>query len=188
MSETTAEPTHEDWMRLALDLARRAAEAGEVPVGAVVVRDGVVIGEGWNRPIGSQDPTAHAEIVALRDAAKRIGNYRMPGAVLYVTLEPCTMCAGAIVHARVSQVVFGATEPKAGAAVSRAQVFEQSNLNWRVTVQGGVLAEECSLHMSRFFQERRRSQKDAAGQVRPEGRSIQAKWIQNSISSTKSKD
>ena len=110
----TAEADHEQWMRRALALADLAEQAGEVPIGAVVVRDGELLGEGWNQVISSRDPTAHAEIVALRDAARRADNYRLPGAVLYVTLEPCTMCAGALVHARIGQLVFGAKEPRAG--------------------------------------------------------------------------
>src|SRR5262249_19688879 len=115
---------HEDHMRRAIAWAQRAARDGEVPVGAVVVRDGEVLGEGANQPIGSHDPTAHAEIVALRAAAARVGNYRLPGATLYATIEPCTMCAGALVHARIGTLVYGAREPRAGAVVSTAQVFD----------------------------------------------------------------
>jgi tRNA(adenine34) deaminase len=154
---------HERWMHYALALASRGAEAGEVPVGAVVVRDGKVIGEGWNQPIGAHDPTAHAEIVALRQAAVAVGNYRLPEAVLYVTVEPCTMCAGAIVHARVSMLVYGTPEPKAGAIASRTQVLEQPAMNWRVESLGGVLAQECQNLMSDFFRRRRASRKAATG-------------------------
>lgn len=166
-NETGEAADHEYWMRQALDLARQAATAGEVPVGALVVLNGEVIGQGWNRPISANDPTAHAEVQALREAASRIGNYRMPGAVLYVTLEPCTMCAGALVHARVSKLVYGATEPKAGAVVSRAQVLEQPWMNWRVEVEGGVLGQECAEVMSAFFRERRLSRK--RGVEQPQG-------------------
>ena len=147
------------FMRQALALAERAAEAGEVPVGALVVLDGQVVGEGWNRPISGHDPTAHAEIMALRDAAARVGNYRLPGAELYVTIEPCTMCAGAIVHARIGRVVFGATEPKAGAVVSNAHTFDQSWLNHWPDYQGGVLADECSARISAFFRARREARR-----------------------------
>lgn len=143
-------------MRQALTLARRAAEAGEVPVGAVLVRGGAVIGQGWNRPIGSHDPTAHAEIVAIRDAARRMGNYRLPGSSLYVTVEPCTMCAGALVHARVATLVYGAPEPRAGAVVSTATVLANPALNHRVEVVSGVLAEECAALLKSFFSARRR--------------------------------
>ena len=130
-------------MRLAIAEARRAAEAGEVPVGAVVVMGDAVIGVGHNRPISAQDPTAHAEIVAIRAAAKATGNYRLTGATLYVTVEPCLMCVGAMVHARIAELVFGATEPKAGAIVSTQRAHEHAALNHRLTVIGGVLAEEC---------------------------------------------
>lgn len=147
------------WMEQALQLAQKAADADEVPVGAVVVLDGKVIGEGWNQPISGHDPTAHAEIMALRDAAKRMGNYRLSGATLYVTIEPCTMCAGAIVHARVRRVVFGATEPKAGAVVSNGQLFDQQWLNHWPEYEGEVLAEQCSDAISAFFRRRRAEKK-----------------------------
>ncbi len=147
-------------MRRALELAHEAAAAGEVPVGALVVLDNEVIGEGWNRPISAQDPTAHAEMVAVRAAAQSLANYRMPGATLYVTLEPCTMCAGALVHARISRLVFGASEPKAGAVISQARTLEQPALNWRVQVEGGLLADECSALLSGFFRERRRTRRE----------------------------
>lgn len=142
-------------MRKALALAEAAARLGEVPVGAVLVRDGEVIGTGCNRPVSLCDPTAHAEIQALRDAAGRVNNYRLPGSTLYVTIEPCTMCAGALVHARVTTLVFGAREPRAGAVESTARVLENPMLNHRVAVRGGVLAEECAALMQRFFSARR---------------------------------
>lgn len=145
----------DDMMRAALDLAREGAAMGEVPVGAVVVIEGEIIGRGFNRPISSHDPTAHAEIMALRDAAQRIGNYRLGGADLYVTIEPCTMCAGAIVHARVARLFYGATEPKAGAAGSTIDVFANAGLNHRVQVTGGVLEGEAAELMSGFFKARR---------------------------------
>jgi tRNA(adenine34) deaminase len=142
-------------MRRALDLARHAEAAEEVPVGALVVLDDEVIGEGWNQPIVSRDPTAHAEIVALRAAAAQIKNYRLPGATLYVTLEPCVMCAGAIVQARIMRVVFGAADPKAGAAGSVFNLLESSALNHRAQIAGGVLAEECGQSLKAFFQAKR---------------------------------
>ena len=135
--------------------ARAAAAAGEVPVGAVVVRDGEVVGRGWNRPIGRHDPTAHAEIVALRDAARRLANYRLPGCTLYVTLEPCAMCAGAIMHARIGRVVYGARDPKTGAHGSIVDLFAEERLNHHATVEGGVLADECGALLSAFFAARR---------------------------------
>lgn len=143
------------WMQRALELARRAADAGEVPVGAVLVRDDEAIGEGWNRSIGACDPTAHAEILALRTAATRIGNYRLVGSTLYVTLEPCPMCAGAIVHARVARVVFGAADPRTGAAGTVFDLLRSSQLNHRAEVVGGVLAEDCSTLLREFFRARR---------------------------------
>jgi tRNA(adenine34) deaminase len=142
-------------MHRALELARRAEEAGEVPVGALVVQDGEVIGEGWNQPIVSNDPTAHAEIVAMRAAAKRLGNYRLTGCTLYVTLEPCAMCAGAMIHARVARAVYGASDPKTGAAGSVFELLGTDKLNHLVAVQGGVLADECGEMLRRFFQVRR---------------------------------
>jgi len=142
-------------MGLALDLAREAGAAGEVPVGALVVRDGEVVGRGFNRPIGRHDPTAHAEIMALRDAAQNLGNYRLPGCTLYVTLEPCSMCAGAIMHARIDRVVFGARDPKTGAAGSVIDLFAEARLNHHTTVAGGVLADECGSLLSGFFAARR---------------------------------
>lgn len=146
---------HQTWMRRALDLARQAAAAGEVPVGAVLVRDGVVIGEGSNRPIGDHDPTAHAEMLAIRDGARRSGNYRLPGTTLYVSVEPCTMCAGALVHARIGTLVYGAPEPRAGAVESTSAVLANPGLNHRVTVLGGVLADESAALLKEFFTTRR---------------------------------
>jgi tRNA(adenine34) deaminase len=145
----------EFFMSAALDLARQAAALDEVPVGAVVVRDGEVIGRGFNRPIGTHDPTAHAEIAALRDAAARCGNYRLPGATLYVTLEPCIMCAGAIMHARVARVVYGARDPKTGAAGSVVDLFAEERLNHHADIEGGVLAPACGALLSDFFAARR---------------------------------
>lgn len=156
------------WMRHALTLAQRAADVHEVPVGAVLVRDGVVLGQGFNHPISGCDPTAHAEIAALRDACTREKNYRLPGATLYVTIEPCAMCAGAIVHARIARVVFGAVEPKAGAGVSTQRFFEAPQLNHRVELEGGCLAEECSAVISAFFQSRREQQKKLKHRLRGE--------------------
>ncbi|MEH6590591.1 MAG: tRNA adenosine(34) deaminase TadA [Halioglobus sp.] len=150
---------HESWMRRALTLADRAAEEGEVPVGAVIVRDGKLIGEGWNQVIGSADPTAHAEVVALRDAAAAIGNYRLSGAVLYVTLEPCTMCAGALVHARIADLVFAAREPKAGVVCSSCQLLEEPWYNHKVNWVGDVLAQESTARLQAFFKARRDSKR-----------------------------
>ena len=143
------------WMRHALMLAERAAGAGEVPVGAVVVKDGQIVGEGWNRPIVDHDPSAHAEIVALRAAGAALGNYRLPGTTLFVTLEPCAMCAGAILHARVARLVFGARDPKAGAVESVYELIAKPQLNHVVDWQGGVLAEDCAELLRSFFRERR---------------------------------
>jgi tRNA(adenine34) deaminase len=147
--------TDAPFMRAALELARRGFGEGEVPVGAVVVVDGVIVGEGFNRPIASADPTAHAEIVAIRAAAARLGNYRLPGATLYVTIEPCLMCVGAMVHARIARVVFGAREPKAGAVESTQRAHEHPALNHRIHVTGGVLEEECRAVVQTFFKSRR---------------------------------
>jgi len=146
----------ETFMGEALKLAREAGALDEVPVGAVVVLNGEVIGRGFNRPISSSDPTAHAEVGALRDAAIRVGNYRLPEADLYVTIEPCTMCAGALVHARIRRLIFGATEPRAGAVVSSARVLENPGLNHRVEVVQGVLAEDCAELISDYFKAKRR--------------------------------
>jgi len=143
------------YMRRALELARHAEEAGEVPVGALVVLNDEIIGEGWNQPIVTHDPTAHAEIVALRAAAVRMKNYRIPDAVLYVTLEPCAMCAGAMVHARLARVVYGAADPKSGAAGSVFNLLESPSLNHRAQVTRGVLTEECGEMLRKFFEARR---------------------------------
>ena len=144
-----------EFMGLALEQAREAGVAGEVPVGALVVLEGEVIGRGFNQPIGRNDPTAHAEVMALRDAARRIGNYRLPGCTLYVTLEPCVMCAGAIMHARLDRVVFGARDSKTGAAGSVIDLFAVSILNHHTSVVGGVLADQCGTLLSSFFVARR---------------------------------
>jgi tRNA(adenine34) deaminase len=144
-----------DFMGLALDLAREAGAAGEVPVGALVVLEGEIVGRGFNQPIGRSDPTAHAEIMALRDAAAHLGNYRLPGCSLYVTLEPCAMCAGAIMHARISRVVFGARDPKTGVAGSVIDLFAEERLNHHAELVGGVLEVECGGLLSAFFAARR---------------------------------
>ncbi len=144
-------------MQEAIALARQAALSGEVPVGAVVVKDGRVVGIGFNQPISQNDPTAHAEVAALRDAASRLGNYRLPGCELYVTLEPCVMCVGAIMHARIASVVFGASDPKTGASGSVINLFSEPRLNHHTTVVGGLLGAECGALLSEFFAARRRS-------------------------------
>lgn len=145
-------------MRHALDLAREAWAAGEVPVGAVVVKDGEIVGRGFNAPISGHDPSAHAEIRALRDAAIRLGNYRLTDCTLYVTIEPCAMCAGAIMHARIARLVYGAQDPKTGACGSVVNLFMEKKLNHHTEVTSGVLAQECGDMLSRFFAERRRMQ------------------------------
>lgn len=147
--------THELHMRAALDEARKGLEAAEVPVGAVVVADGRIIGRGFNQPIGSHDPTAHAEVVAIRAAARETGNYRLVGSTLYVTIEPCLMCVGAMVHARVGTLVFGAPEPKAGAVVSSCRAHELPSLNHRIDVVAGVLEDDCRAVIQEFFRTRR---------------------------------
>jgi len=146
---------HDTFMRAALDEARRGFAAGEVPVGAVVVLNSEIVGRGFNQPIGSDDPTAHAEIVAMRAAALALGNYRLVGTTLYVTIEPCLMCVGAMVHARVETLVFGAPEPKAGAVVSSCRAHELPSLNHRIEVVGGVLEEDCRAVIQEFFRTRR---------------------------------
>lgn len=148
--------SHEYWMRRALKLAGHAADAGEVPVGAVVVKDNQLVGEGYNQPIVHADPTAHAEIVAVRDACRRLGNYRLPGCTLYVTIEPCTMCVGALIHARIDQLVFGALEPKAGAVCSQLKLLDQDHYNHYFEWQGDVLAEEARELISSFFYAKRK--------------------------------
>ena len=150
-----------DFMRVALELASQAQAAGEVPVGAVVVREGEIIGRGFNAPISRHDPSAHAEMQALRDAAQHIGNYRLSGCELYVTLEPCLMCAGAIMHARIARVVYGASDFKTGVCGSVLDAFAELRLNHHAQVAGGVLAEECGLMLSNFFALRRAQHKDA---------------------------
>ena len=150
-------PLGDDYfMREALSLARAAECLGEVPVGAVVVLNGQIVGRGSNSPIGESDPTAHAEIAALRDAARNLGNYRLPGCELYVTLEPCAMCAGAIMHARIARVIYGARDPKTGVHGSVVDLFGVERLNHHASVEGGVLADECSALLSQFFAARRR--------------------------------
>ncbi|HEX7114903.1 MAG TPA: tRNA adenosine(34) deaminase TadA [Steroidobacter sp.] len=143
------------FMERALELAREAQRAGEVPVGAVVVKEGVIVGEGWNRPISTNDPTAHAEIVALREAAERLTTYRLLDTTLYVTLEPCPMCAGAMVHSRVKRLVYAATDPRAGAAGTIFNIVQHPSLNHRVECEGGVMAEECGAMLRAFFVARR---------------------------------
>ena len=145
----------EAFMRRALALAHEAGSLGEVPVGALVVKDGEIVGEGYNRPISTRDPTAHAEIVALREAARRMGNYRLSDTSLYVTLEPCVMCAGAMIHARVARLVFGARDPKTGVAGSVVNIFSSKGVNYTVSVTGPVLAADCGAVLSEFFRVRR---------------------------------
>ena len=145
----------QEWMQQALALAEHAAANGEVPVGAVLVRDGECLGRGWNQPICSHDPSAHAEIVALRDAASSLNNYRLTGATLYVTIEPCPMCFGALMHARIARLVYGATEPRAGVCVSQLQLPEQSFYNHQLEVRAGVCAEQASALLKTFFAARR---------------------------------
>jgi tRNA(adenine34) deaminase len=145
-------------MRHALGLAQKAAEQGEVPVGAVLIRDGAILGEGWNQPITRHDPSAHAEMLAMRAAGSAAENYRLPGTTLYVTLEPCPMCAGAMIHARVERVVFGAFDPKTGAAGSVFDVLTDERHNHRIEVSGGVLEEECAETLRAFFRARRQAQ------------------------------
>ncbi len=153
----------ERFMRIALELASQARQRGEVPVGAVVVLDGAVIGEGFNQPISAQDPTAHAEIVAMRQAAARLGNYRLTGAELYVTIEPCQMCVGAMVHARIARVFYGAPEPRAGALESAMRAHEHPALNHRMEAFGGVLEAESRALMQDFFRDRRSPDLQAEG-------------------------
>lgn len=147
---------HEAHMAEALRLAARAGEAGEVPVGAVVVHEGKIIGSGYNRPVGTHDPTAHAEIVALRNAAEALGNYRLTGCALYVTLEPCAMCAGAIQHSRIKQLIFGASDPKTGACGSVVDLFAETRLNHHTAVEGGFMAAEAAEMLRNFFEQRRK--------------------------------
>jgi tRNA(adenine34) deaminase len=156
-AELDTDPTiHERWMREALTLAEQASDVGEVPVGAIVVQDGEIIGSGFNQPIRTCDATAHAEIVAIRSASQFRNNYRLPGTTLYVTIEPCTMCLGAMIHARVDMLVFGATEPRAGAIVSQASLSDADHFNHRLKYVDGVLADECSTLLRNFFKSRRK--------------------------------
>jgi tRNA(adenine34) deaminase len=150
--------TDTEYMQIALDLARQAALNGEVPVGAIVVKDGVIIGRGSNAPIGLHDPTAHAEIIAMRQAAQHLGNYRLVDCTLYVTLEPCAMCSGAIQHARIAKLVYGASDPKTGACGSVINLMGEPKLNHHTEVIGGVLAEECGAVLTAFFKQRRTKQ------------------------------
>ncbi len=154
-----------DFMHLALEQAQHAWSLGEVPVGAVVVKDGVVIATGFNQPIGRHDPTAHAEIVALRAAAEKLGNYRLPGCELYVTLEPCVMCSGAMMHARLARVIYGAPDPKTGACGSVVNLFEQEQLNHHAEVVGGVMADEAGAMLKGFFAERRNAARKAPSET-----------------------
>lgn len=154
-------------MKQALLLARQAWEAGEVPVGAIIVKDGEVIGRGFNAPISSHDPSAHAEIQALRDAANHLGNYRLTDCTLYVTIEPCAMCAGAIMHARIARVVYGAADTKTGVCGSVIDLFSEKKLNHHATIVSGVLAQECGDMMSQFFAERRKKHAEAKIAINP---------------------
>lgn len=144
-----------NWMQQALVLARKAEQEGEVPVGAVLIQDNKILGQGWNRPVASHDPSAHAEIQAIRAAGKALGNYRLPGSTLFVTLEPCTMCAGAIIHARIKRLVFGAYDPRTGAIVSVAQILDQDHHNHKTDFQGGIMESECSQILKDFFAAKR---------------------------------
>lgn len=169
-------PADEQAMRIALDQARNAALVGEVPVGAVILRAGQVIATGYNRPITEHDPTAHAEIVALRHAASLLGNYRLPECELFVSLEPCAMCAMALMHARIKRVVFGATDPKTGAAGSVVDLFANAALNHHTRVQGGLLADDCGQMLRDFFAERReqyRQRRNVAEEPIPTGEVVE---------------
>lgn len=153
--QSTSPGSDAAWMRLALEQAREAEKAGEVPVGALVIKDGAIMGQGQNRNLRDNDPTAHAEIVALRQAAAALGNHRLSGCQMFVTIEPCAMCAGAMVHARIARLVYGATDPKAGAVSSILQVVNHPQLNHMMEIKAGVLAEECSAVLQDFFRKRR---------------------------------
>ena len=146
------------WMQAALELAKQAGEEGEVPVGAVVVKDGKIVGRGKNSPVAGNDPTAHAELLALRDAAQALGNYRLENCTLFVTLEPCTMCSGAIVNSRIARLVYGASEPRTGAAGSVVDIFSNTSLNHHTSVEGGILAEESRQLLQDFFMPKRVNQ------------------------------
>ena len=154
----TALEIDQKWMRRALSLALRAEMQGEVPVGAVIVRADEILGEGWNQTISLSDPSAHAEILALRSAGQQAGNYRLPGCTLYVTLEPCCMCAGALIHARLARLVYGAADPKTGAVGGRFQLLSDQRHNHAVEIAAGCLAQECSAQLQNFFQRRRQEQ------------------------------
>lgn len=156
---TVSAMADDDYMRIALDLAQQAAAAGEVPVGAIVVKNGEIIGRGSNAPINTHDPTAHAEIRAMRDAAQFLGNYRLVGCTLYVTLEPCAMCSGAIQHARIAKVIYGASDPKTGACGSVVNLMAEPKLNHHTEISGGILAAECGALLSSFFSARRKKVK-----------------------------
>jgi tRNA(adenine34) deaminase len=163
--DTPVVPSRDEaFMAEALTLAREAWRRDEVPVGAVVVIDGVLVGRGYNQPIRAVDPTAHAEIVALRDAAARVGNYRLTGATLYVTIEPCQMCVGAMIHARIGRVVYGSREPKAGAIDSAMRAHEHPSLNHRLEAEGGVLEAECRAVIQAFFEQRRAAGRSESGE------------------------
>lgn len=151
--------TDEEWMQQAIVLASKAEQQGEVPVGALLVKDGELVGEGWNQMISLNDPSAHAEMQAIRSAAARLGNYRLPDCTLYVTLEPCSMCAGAMVHSRIARLVFGAPDAKTGAAGSVLNLVQHYQFNHQLEVSGGVLAEQCATQLSGFFQRRRAEHK-----------------------------
>ena len=153
---TDPDSTDQAYMQLALQLAHQAAQAGEVPVGAIIVKDGVIIGRGSNAPIGTHDPSAHAEIQALRDAAQRLGNYRLVDCTLYVTLEPCVMCTGAIQHARIGRLVYGASDPKTGACGSVVNLMAEARLNHHAQITAGVMADECGSVLTAFFTARRK--------------------------------
>lgn len=159
MTDLDLQAIDEKYMRRAIELAEQGERLGEIPVGAVIVCDDVIIGEGFNQPISSHDPTAHAEVVALRAAANHVKNYRLVNSTLYVTLEPCTMCVGALIHARIARLVFGTTEPKAGAVVSQSQLLDASYFNHRMAMQSGILAESCQHQLSDFFRRRREQHK-----------------------------
>lgn len=162
MSQPVTVPSDEKWMQHAIRLAQRAGELGEIPVGAVLVKDQQIVAEGWNQPIGLHDPSAHAEMLAIRQAGNVLQNYRMPGTTLYVTLEPCPMCAGLLVHSRIERLVFGAADAKTGCAGSIMDLLRHDKLNHQIEVQGGVLAEECGEMLSAFFRQRRAEKKAAS--------------------------
>lgn len=167
-ADSDTRQTDEYWMQYALRLAAKAEALGEVPVGAVVVCDNTLVGEGWNQPISSNDPTAHAEVLALRQAAQTLQNYRLPGCRLYITLEPCTMCAGAMIHARIDEVIFATAEPKAGVVISNQQIFDSLHYNHRVAYRSGLLAEQASSQLQQFFRRRRQEAKQRKQAISPD--------------------